>query len=331
MGMDRLTLLDMAKRSDPDGKAATVIELLSQSNPILQDAPAAPSNAQMGNRVTMRTSLPTVAFRKINQGTARSKSSTRQTVDTIGFMDGRCEVDVREKKIVGEANFAQFKAQENAAFIEAMGQKAANTLIYGNELTEESAFTGLEPRLRTAATAITGSQVIKHHASPSGSDYTSIYVVDWSPMYVHLIYPRDGSGVVGLDIKNCPEQDVNDADGNPFRAEVTVYEWMLGLTVKDPRRIARLANIDVSQALTDTSVLIKTSLTALINGMPDRAGANRVAYCSRSILTAFENQLDAKSNVQFSWSDYLGAKTLHFKGIPFRVCDQMSELETVVS
>lgn len=329
--MNRLTLLDIAKRSDPDGKAATIIEVLNQVNPILQDAPASPSNAPTGNRVTVRSTLPTVNFRKINQGVTRSKSATRQTVDTIGFIDGRCEVDIRERKVIGDANFAAHKANENLAFVEAIGQKIAKTMIYGNELTEESSFTGLQPRLETAATAITGSQVAKHHTSPTGSDYTSIYIVDWSEMYVHLIYPRDGAGVAGLDVRNVGEADVYDDDSNPFRGDITIYEWLLGLTVKDPRHIARLANIDVSQALTDTSTLIKASLTGMLNGMPPQNGSNRVMYCSRNIKTAFENQVDAKSNVWFDYKEYLGERTLTFKGIPVRILDQISEAESLVT
>ena len=330
--LDRMNLLDVALRTDPDGKAATIIEVLSQSNPILQDAPAYPSNAQMGNRVTIRAALPTVGYRKINQGSVRSKSGARQKIDTIGFLDGRCEVDVRERKILGEAGFNAQRIGENKAFIEAMSQKAAYTMIYGNELLYEAAFTGLQPRLETAATAITGSQVAKHHSSPSGSDYTSIYVVDWGEDFVHLIYPRDGGGaVVGLDVRDLGEQSVLDVDSNPFQALVTVYEWMLGLTVKDPRRIGRIANIDVSQALTDTSTLLKTTISGVLTGMPPKNGANRVLYCSRNIYQALENQVESKANVMFGYEDYLGEKILHVRGNPIRIVDQISEAESTIT
>jgi hypothetical protein len=327
--MDRPTLLDVAVASDPDGKIAAVVEIFNQTNPILQDAPALASNAPMGNRVTLRKNLPTVGWSKINQGYTRSKSTTRQVVDTIGLLAGRSEVDSRLSKIVGQDNFNAERRLQDHGFLEAMAQEIAGTMFYGNELTAESEFTGLQPRLATANTGITESQVAKHHSSPSGSDYTSIYVIDWHPDYVHLIYPKNTTA--GLDVRNLGEQSVYDADSKPFQAYVMVYEWLIGLTVKDPRHIGRLANIDVSQALTDTSTLIKTSLTALINGMPPKNGANRVLYCGRDILTAFENQLDSKSNVMFQWGEYLNEKVLHFKGYPIRTCDQISVLETAVS
>src|SRR5688500_12220593 len=95
MGMDRPTLLDIAKATDPDGRPAKVIEVLQEVNPILQDAPAYPSNAELAERATMRSSNPTVQFGQLNKGTVRSKGSYKQRVDTIAFIDGMSEVDCR--------------------------------------------------------------------------------------------------------------------------------------------------------------------------------------------------------------------------------------------
>jgi hypothetical protein len=308
--------------------AAKIVEVLHQSNPMLQDAPAIPSNAPMGNRVTRRSTLPTVAWRKINEGATRSKGTTTQAVDTIGMLSGLSEVDAGLKEIHGD-NFNAVRFGEDQAYLEAMAQEVAQTLIYGDEASEESAFTGLQPRLETLATAITGSQVVAHHSSPSGSDYSSLYVVDWHENYCSLIYPK--SSQAGVKTKDLGEQRVNDKDGNPFTAYVTEYIWLVGLTVKDPRHIARLCNIDVSQALVDESTLLVNSLLRIMNRMPAKNGANRVIYCSRNIVSALELQIQSKANVLFSWGEYLGEKTLHFKGAPFRPCDQMSEAESLVS
>lgn len=331
MGMDRLTLLDIAKQSDPDGGIADIVEVLDQNNPILQDAPAIASNAQMGNRVTRRSSLPTVAWSKINQGVTRSKGSTEQLVDTIGMLVGLSESDSRIGEIVGGGKFAEARWSEDKGFLEAMAQEVASTMLYGSELLDESSFTGFQPRLETAATAITGSQVSKHHDAPSGSDYTSIYVVDWHPDKVALIYPE--SSTAGVKVQDLGKQRVNDKDGNPFSAFVTEFLWLIGLTVKDARHMARLANIDVSQALTDetfASSLVR-SLIILLKGMPSPMGAKRVLYTSRNVAAAMELQVMQQGNVMFSFSEYLGERTLHFAGHPVRVLDQMSETETAIS
>lgn len=328
---NRLTLPDIASREDPDGKIAAIVEVLAKSMPELNDAPAFPSNAEMGNRVTIRSSLPTVYWRKINQGVTRSKGATHQRQDAIGFMTALSEVDTAIKKVVGEGKFSSARWTEDKAFLEALAQKASLTLWYGNQATDAAAFTGLQPRLGTLATAITGSQVRAHHGSPSGDDYTSIYIVDWSEDYCHLMYPKNGQ--MGLEAKDQGEQRVTDAEGLPFMAAVTEYNWLLGLTIKDDRHIARLANIDVSQALADTTFanLIPTSLVKLMASMPQPNGANRVLYCSRNILAALELQLMQQANILFSWGEYLGQKTLHFKGFPVRASDQISEAESLLS
>jgi hypothetical protein len=205
----------------------------------------------------------------------------------------------------------------------------AGTGVYGNTLTESAAFTGLQPRLETLNTSLSGSQVRAHHASPSGSDYTSMYVVDWGERGVSWRYPPNSVG--GLTKDDLGKQRVTDVDGNAMTAYVMEYVWTLGLSVKDPRRMARLCNIDVSQALADTSTLIKNSLVALLNGMPSAAGYNRVIYCHRDILTALETQIDSKSNVYFTWIEYLGARTMSFRGHPIRQHDQISIAESLVS
>jgi hypothetical protein len=330
MGMNRITLSDVAAHLDPKGNLSKIVDPLVQSNPIVQDAPAIAANAPMGNRVTIRSTLPTVAYGKINQGVTRSKGTVRQDVDSIGILVALSEVDARLEKIHGSSKFNGVRWEQDKGFLEAATQQVASTLISGDIGVDESAFTGFLPRLASLATAITGSQVRAHHAAPSGSDYTSLLVVDWHPDYVSLIYP-EGSAA-GIQNEDLGKMLVYDKDGtSSFPAYVMEYTWMLGLTVKDARHIARLCNIDVSQALTDSTTLLTNSLIRLMNGMPPRNTAQRVIYCSRNILTALELQIQSRSNVLFKWDEYLGEKTLFFKGAPFRMCDQMSEAESLVS
>ena len=68
VGSLALTYADWAKRLDPDGKTATVVELLSQTNEILEDAVFMEGNLPTGHRVSIRTGLPDVYWRSINQG-----------------------------------------------------------------------------------------------------------------------------------------------------------------------------------------------------------------------------------------------------------------------
>ena len=61
-----LSLLDHAKRLSPNGKVEKIAELLSQNNTILNDMQWVEGNLPTGHRTTVRTGLPTVAWRLLN-------------------------------------------------------------------------------------------------------------------------------------------------------------------------------------------------------------------------------------------------------------------------
>lgn len=330
--MDRPTLLDIAKASDPDGRPAKVIELLNQMNPIVQDAPAFASNAPMGNRVTVRNALPTISTGKVNKGVEKSRGTTKQLVDTIGIFVGRSEIDLKQKRIIGEEAYAAERSRQDRGFEEAFAQRIASEILYGDELTDDAGFTGLAARLDALATAITGSQV-HSMGSPGGGDTTSIYAIDWGEFGAHLIYPKEGAGVAaGLLVQNKLDQEGEDDAGRKMRIDVTLYDWFIGLAVKDARRIARLANIDRSDALVDapTQGNLLFKLGRMISAMPAPAGYKRVLYTHRDIEAAMWQQVATKAS-QVTIQEYLGQPTAHFRGFPVRVLDQMSGAEATIS
>jgi len=330
--MERRNLYDLMMALDPEHQYADCAEILTESNPVVEDMPMYPSNAEMGHESTLRSTLPTVYRGKLNMGLTRSKSTKKKVVDTIGMYTGRAEVDSRTSAWVGSDKLEMDRGSEEDAFLEKFTQTIAYDLLYGDEDIYESGMTGLQPRLQTAATAKTGSQVAKHHGSPSGSDYTSIYVVDWGERACHGIYPKNHKAV-GLDVEDRGKMDVLDAESNPFPAWVTDFHWYVGLAVEDPRHIGRLANIDVSQALADTTTLLHKSLVPLLNRMPKGKGWQRVLYCSTDIKSALELQLKytTAANVWLTMQEYLGQEILHVCGNPIRDVDQVSQAEDTIS
>ena len=66
------TLADLAKRMDPDGNIAKVIEMLAQRNQILDLMPWAECNDGTGHKTTVRTGLPTATWRQLNYGVPSS-------------------------------------------------------------------------------------------------------------------------------------------------------------------------------------------------------------------------------------------------------------------
>lgn len=125
------TLLDVAKRLNPDGGGIMPIaELLSQENEMLLDMPWYEGNLPTGSRITTRTGLPDVIYRKLNSGVPPSKSTTAQVDEACGILEARGQVDVDLAMLNG--NTAGFRLSESRAFMEAMNQAMQRGVMYGN-------------------------------------------------------------------------------------------------------------------------------------------------------------------------------------------------------
>src|SRR6185312_14940930 len=99
-----LNLIDWAKRQDPNGKTATIVELLSQTNDIMDDMTFIEGNLATGHRTTVRTGLPAVAWRKLNGGILPSKSTTAQLDEAAGMLEAWSEVDKDLAELNGDVS-----------------------------------------------------------------------------------------------------------------------------------------------------------------------------------------------------------------------------------
>ena len=161
------TLLDVAKRTDPDGSISTIVELL---NDVLTDMSFVEGNLPTGNKTTVRTGLPTPTWRKLYGGVQPTKSTTAQVTDSCGMLEAYAEIDKALADLNG--NTAAFRLSEDAAHIESMSQEMASTLFYGNEGTEPEAFTGLAPRFNSKS-AENADNIVDGGSASGQTDNTS--------------------------------------------------------------------------------------------------------------------------------------------------------------
>lgn len=101
IGNTVLTLSDWAKRLDPTGKTSMIVEILEQTNEILDDMLMKEGNLPTGEQVTIRTGLPDVFYRLINAGVPKSKSTTAQITEPTSILEARSEVDKDEAELNG--------------------------------------------------------------------------------------------------------------------------------------------------------------------------------------------------------------------------------------
>src|SRR5512144_1316357 len=170
-----LTLADWAKRLDPEGKVPVVAELLSQRNQILEDAVFMEGNLPTGHRVVIRTGLPTVYWRSLNQGVPRSKSTTATVDESVGMLEGYSDVDKDLAELNGSVS--QLRLSEDVAFIESMNQSQASAMFYGNPGNDPRQYLGLAPRYSAIASAGNAQNILD--AGGTSTNNTSIWLVGW--------------------------------------------------------------------------------------------------------------------------------------------------------
>jgi len=86
LGSSVVTLADWAAKNDPDGKPAKIVEILNETNEILEDMMFKEGNLPTGHKTVIRSGLPAVAWRMLNYGIQPSKSRSVGVTDTCGML-----------------------------------------------------------------------------------------------------------------------------------------------------------------------------------------------------------------------------------------------------
>lgn len=331
IGNSYLSLADKIKRENPDGTIADIIETLAQQNPIVQDMMAVECNDGTSHVTTIRTGLPEPTWKMLYQGVQPSKSTTAQVKDATGMAESWTEVD--EDLLALSKDPAGLMLSEAYAQIEGMNQSVASTLFYGDQASAPAKFTGLAPRFNTLAGTY-GRQVI--NAGGVGSDNTSIWFVGWGENTVHALYPSGTSA----GIKRIPigVETKTNADGSVLRVRREQLKWHIGLTVRDPRYVARVANIDVSDLSTDATTganLFRRLVDAYWKLHARRVPNGQMAiYANPTILQFLDHQSrEAGSKLHLSWQENgpNSEPVLTFRGIPIRETDALLNTEAAVA
>ena len=321
------TLLDVAKRTDPDGSISTIVELLNQTNDVLTDMSFVEGNLPTGNKTTVRTGLPTPTWRKLYGGVQPTKSTTAQVTDSCGMLEAYAEIDKALADLNG--NTAAYRLSEDAAHIESMSQEMASTLFYGNEGTEPEAFTGLTPRFNSLS-AENADNIV--NAAGSGSDNTSIWLCVWGPQTGFGIYPKGSKAGLAMTDKGQVTFENVDGAGGRMEGYRTHYRWDAGLTIRDWRYFVRIANIDVSElgTLANTKSLINWMVQAS-ERIPSFGKGRACWYVNRTIREKLRLGILEKVASNLSWETVAGKRVMTFDDIPVRRTDALINTESVVS
>lgn len=325
LGNGVLTLTDWAKRLDPDGKTDKTVEILSQTNEILTDMLWKQGNLPTGERTSIRTGLPAVYWRMMNQGVPTSKSTTAQVDENCGLLEAWSEVDKDLAELNGNVN--SFRLDEASAFLESMNQEMSSTLFYGSSANPEE-FVGFSNRYGDLS-ADNAENIID--AGGTSTDNSSIWLVGWGQNTVHGIFPKGSNA--GMDHEDMGLQTVETTAGiagNRMRAYQDRWSWKAGLVVKDWRYAARIANVDISDIIADpdgsTTNLIELMLKA-VHRLPTVNNVEPVFYANRTLNQMLDIQAMNKGNLHLKVGNEEGDRKLMLRGIPIRTVDSLTETE----
>lgn len=332
-----LTLSDYRKRMTPDGALDQIIEYLAQANPVLEDMKVMQGNLPTGNIVTQRTSYPKPSIRTINQGIAPTKSTTKQVTDTCAMLEARSEVDI---KLLGlQPDKKAFRLSEDKAHMQGFADAVADMLFNGNTETNPDEFNGLKLRYKelnsSAEKGDFAYQVISAGTPNADALNSSIWIVGWGEQATAGIYPKNG--VVGLQTRDLGEYDAFDKDNKRFRAVGTLFNWDIGLMVRNPRQNARICNIDSTKLRSMTSAQKLAVVESIIYAKNRIAFLNKmetkhVLYCDTAVYTMLETYLVDKTNVHVTRQELMGQMPkLYIAGLPVEKLDCLAANEAALT
>ena len=331
------TLLDISRRLDPDGKIATVSEILTKYNEILDDIPFIEGNLPTGHKTTVRASLPSPTWRLLNKGVVPTKSTTNQIVETCGMLEAYSEIDKDLAMLNG--NTAQWRMSEDGAVIEGMNQAMTTALIYGDTSTDPEKFVGLAPRYYQidGGLSVTAGNVID---AGGGTNSTSIWLVGWSTDSIHGIFPKGSKA--GLSMNDLGEHTIYDSQtpAGRYQAYRTHYQWKVGLAVRDWRYVVRIANVgtvalETAGDTSDTSANIIKYMSQALDKLPPSGNVRPVFYMNQRVRAMLRVKMLSKSNAFITLENLQGPSisrpTLNFMGVPCRRVDGITNTETALT
>ena len=325
------TLADVAKATDPDGKIATIVEILNETNEMLDDMVWVEGNLPTGHRTTVRAGLPAPTWRKLYGGVQPTKATNVQVTDTTGMLEAYAEIDKALADLNG--NTAAFRMTEDKAHIEGMSQEFMSTLMYGNEGTAPEEFTGFGPRFNDNSGPANADNIIL--GGGSGSDNSSIWLISWGANTVHGIYPKGSKA--GLQFNDKGQVTIEDSDGSNggrYEAYRSHYRWDCGLSVRDWRYVVRICNVDNSALQADkggSSADITDLMSQAVELLPNASSGRPAFYMNRTLRSTLKRQIANTTNVNITQDQVGGKHVVSFDGIPVRRCDALTSTEATIS
>ena len=314
------SLVNILKRTDPNGKILALAEMLDKDLDFLSDIPWVESNLPTGHMLAQRTALPSAAslWRGYNEGGPTLKSDSDTFVEVCGMMEGYTKIDERLAAING--NTMEFRQSEARAVTEVFSQEFARALFYESIFSSPKKIHGLSARY-AATSGYTASSYVQKLGTTSTTGCHSVWLLTWDPEYVFGIYPKASSAGLRREDKGLILQA--DSNGKNYDAWVEKFQWECGIAVKDYRYAVRLQWDTDDAAVSDTAQNFYQALDKMLNTIKRVTPATRF-YMDRTSMDKLQAQVGANAHSSLEWIKVDGSRPMPvYRGIPIRVTDAL--------
>ena len=343
------SLLDVALRTDPEGNIGDIAEMLSQANDYAEDMPMVEANEMTGHEFIFRTSIPAGTWRQYNMGVPYSKSTTAKARVGLGMLEDYSQVDRALAEHSGD--LMGFRESEDVAFLEGMSQTIAQTTFYGNTVQTPSEFMGLSAFYNTLNTANAQNAANVIQGGGAGNNNASLWMVGWGTKTIFGLYPRGSKAGLAMEDKGDTVPGYDNL-GNRFEAYTSWFRQQIGLCPMDWRYASRIANLDTTTSSVgglagpnapDLFTLLAHQVMLFPKFTPPTSGITRtdaprddvsvrgIIYSNRTVRQWGDIQAMRDRNVLLTLNDYAGKPITTFRGIPWKVVDQLVNTETLVT
>lgn len=306
------TLVDLAKRVDPKGNTADIIDTLAEQNPMLEEAHWEEANDINSHQMTQVLTEPTPGFGRINKGVPFTAARVKQVTEPICSITDALRID--ERLLAKAPNAAEYFRREADIHLRAMGKNAHKVLLYGNGAQDPDSITGFMARYNSKDNVINGGATAGNTAS--------ILVVKWGRDGAFMIYPR---GFKSLINEEGPKSELIEDNGGGYYAQVAIWRLNMGLCIAKEKNVQRIANLAVTGS---SNIFNPDLLVTALDRLDNTDGA--VIYVPKAIYTQMNINLMNKSNSYYTREEEWGRPVTKFMGVPVKCCDQMLTTETPI-
>ena len=337
LGSKLVTLADVAKTGDK--KIGDVAEVLVQENPMLNDIPYMVMNDGTRHIESIRSALPAVYYRKANQAIPASKSTIEERQFSAAHVESKSQMDAKVAARGGTQNISYNRWNQAMGHLQAHALEQASLTIYGSPVDSTLKTPGFMDIYSTLSVSEESSKQIVDFGG-TGSDNTSILLVNWGERSIFGIYPEGTTAGLKRTDRSAGNKEVQiqalDSAGNAgsFYGYEEQFEFDHGLVVKDYRQASRGCNIDVSDLKSGVGAAdlidLMISMTHLIHNPENGMG---VFYVNRTIQAFLHKQSLSKvgAGAGITYDNYQGKKCLMFLGMPVRRSDALLNTEARVT